>query len=183
MADPQSPPTSPDVEPSPADSSTLLLIPTNQDEQEPLLLHQIRRDDEPTKTSVATTLRSMLRDCTIIFVSLRQYCNVKFFLHLLWKNLGFIIASALIVVAFVLLWALVSDWNAMSWQAWLTLAVVVAMVLVLLKEVTHPAVVVMAADLALLTCGVITDDEAFEGFGNSSVATIAIMLIVSEGVK
>ncbi|KAH3744467.1 Sulfate sulfate transporter [Pelomyxa schiedti] len=91
---------------------------------------------------------------------------------------GFMLAALL-----VMLWGFDETWRALNWQGWATLIVTIGLVLVLLRDVTHPAVVVMAANLALVSLGVISMDDVCEGFGNTGVVTIAIMLIVSEGIK
>ena len=109
--------------------------------------------------------------------------TVTNFTDFVYHNVGIFLGAVLVVIALVLLWAFDSSWHALSWEGWLTLGTIAALVLILLKELVPPAVVVMLADLTLLTCGVITVDQTFSGFGNSTVATIAIMLVVSEGVK
>lgn len=71
----------------------------------------------------------------------------------------------------------------MIWGAWLTLAVLIA-VLTLLATTTIAADVVLAAGLVvLLLAGVLTPEQAFAGFSNPGVITIAALFVVVAGLR
>jgi di/tricarboxylate transporter len=71
----------------------------------------------------------------------------------------------------------------MEWQAWLTLAVVGAMVVGMAREIAAPDLIVMAGLFTLATAGVLTPAETFVGFSNTAVATIAALFVVSAGLR
>ena len=71
----------------------------------------------------------------------------------------------------------------MEWQAWLTLAVVGAMVVGMAREIAAPDLIVMAGLFTLAAAGVLTPAETFVGFSNTAVATIAALFVVSAGLR
>ncbi|MFW5972915.1 MAG: SLC13 family permease [Bacteroidota bacterium] len=71
----------------------------------------------------------------------------------------------------------------LSWEAWYTIAVIVAMLVALVREVLRPDVVMLAALGALLLAGVLTPEQAFAGFSNPAVLTVASLFIVAAGVS
>ena len=71
----------------------------------------------------------------------------------------------------------------MEWQAWLTLAVLGAMVVGLAREIAAPDLIFMAGLFTLAGAGVLTPAETFVGFSNTAVATIAALFIVSAGLR
>lgn len=71
----------------------------------------------------------------------------------------------------------------MIWEAWLTLFVLVA-ALTLLATTSIAADVVLAAGLVvLLLAGVLTPEQAFSGFSNTGVITIAALFVVVAGLR
>jgi di/tricarboxylate transporter len=66
-----------------------------------------------------------------------------------------------------------------SFDAWLTLAIVVAMLLALARELAPPAALVLAATVALLVTGVIDEEQAFAGFSNSAPLTVAALYVLA----
>ncbi len=70
----------------------------------------------------------------------------------------------------------------MNWQAWTTLGVILAMVLVLVRGRYGPDVVIVAAVALLVFLGVLRPDEALEGMSNQGVATIAVLYVVVCGL-
>jgi di/tricarboxylate transporter len=70
----------------------------------------------------------------------------------------------------------------MTWEAWLTLALVVAMVAAMLRNIA-PDVVLMAGLTVLLAFGVLTPKEAFSGFANAGMLTVAALFVVAAGVE
>jgi di/tricarboxylate transporter len=71
----------------------------------------------------------------------------------------------------------------MEWQAWLTLAVLGAMVVGMAREIAAPDLIVMAGLFTLASAGVLTPAETFVGFSNTAVATIAALFVVSAGLR
>jgi di/tricarboxylate transporter len=65
----------------------------------------------------------------------------------------------------------------LSPEAWLTLAVLVILVVVLAREMVAPAIGVVTASVALLLTGVIDGDQAFAGFSNEAPIIVAALLV------
>jgi di/tricarboxylate transporter len=65
----------------------------------------------------------------------------------------------------------------------ITLVVVVAMMVALIAEVMETDVVVFSALGILLVCGILTPKEAFEGFSNKGMLTIAVLFIVAHAAQ
>lgn len=70
----------------------------------------------------------------------------------------------------------------MSWDAWVTLVVVIVMIGVLLKESLSPSASVLGAAIVLLLAGVLTPQQAFSGFSNPAPITVAALYILARGV-
>jgi di/tricarboxylate transporter len=70
----------------------------------------------------------------------------------------------------------------MGLAAWITLLVLVALVVVLVREKVPPAVAVLTATVALLLAGVIDAEHAFAGFSNEAPIVIAALLVVARAV-
>jgi len=71
----------------------------------------------------------------------------------------------------------------MDFDAWFTLAVVVAMLVTLARDVLVPAAVVLGATTILLVVGVIDEEQAFAGFSNSAPLTVAALYVIARGVE
>jgi len=69
-----------------------------------------------------------------------------------------------------------------SGDAWVTLAVLVAMFVVLATDRLTPVVAVTAATISLLLLGVIDAAEAFSGFSNPAPVTVAALYVVAGAV-
>jgi len=74
-------------------------------------------------------------------------------------------------------------WTNLDWQAWITLAIVVLMIIALIKELARPDMIFLSAVGLLLIFGILTPDVAFQGFSNSAVLTIAALFVVAVGVQ
>ncbi|MEZ4698165.1 MAG: SLC13 family permease [Rhodothermales bacterium] len=70
----------------------------------------------------------------------------------------------------------------LSWQAWLTIGVLVVMVIALAKDLARTDYVLLGSLGVLLLAGVVTPEEAFKGFSNQAVLTIAALFVVAEAV-
>lgn len=71
----------------------------------------------------------------------------------------------------------------MNWEAWFTLAVITAAVLVLTRDLISPAVTFMAAVVVLLVADVLTPGEAFQGFANPAPITVAALYVLARAVE
>ena len=71
----------------------------------------------------------------------------------------------------------------LSWEAWLTLAVVVALVVALVKDVARPELLLFASLAPLLATGVLTPEDAFAGFSNSAPLAVGALFVVAAGVQ
>ena len=73
--------------------------------------------------------------------------------------------------------------GALDWQGWLTIAVVVATLGMLLWERFTPDKVLAGAALLLMASGVLTPKEALAGFWNPGVLTVAVLFVLVAALK
>ncbi|HLL51394.1 MAG TPA: SLC13 family permease, partial [Thermomicrobiales bacterium] len=71
----------------------------------------------------------------------------------------------------------------MPTDAWITLGVIVAVLAVLARGRTSPAVVVFAGAVTVLVLGVVEPEEAFSGFSNSAPITVAALYVLAAGIE
>jgi di/tricarboxylate transporter len=71
----------------------------------------------------------------------------------------------------------------MGWEAWLTLAVVAVVFVALVKEWSAPDVVLVAGTLVLTLAGVIRPEDAFRGFANEAMLTVAALFVVVAAMR
>ncbi|HWV56561.1 MAG TPA: SLC13 family permease [Longimicrobiales bacterium] len=71
----------------------------------------------------------------------------------------------------------------MTWEAWLTLAVILTTVVLLVRDTVAPSLAVLGATIALMVAGVITPAEALAGFSNSAPITVAALFVVARAVE
>jgi di/tricarboxylate transporter len=71
----------------------------------------------------------------------------------------------------------------MNWQAWFTLAVVVATLGLLVRETFSPANTLLGGVIALLFARIITPGEAFAGFSNAAPITVAGLYVLARSVE
>jgi di/tricarboxylate transporter len=71
----------------------------------------------------------------------------------------------------------------MSWQAWLTLAVVALTVLALARDWLAPSSTVLGGVIVLLVAGVLTPAQAFSGFSNPAPITVAALYVLARAVE
>ena len=69
--------------------------------------------------------------------------------------------------------------DSVTWEAWLTLAVVVISIVMLSREIVLPAVVLFGATVVLLVSGVLTPEQAFNGFSNPAPITVAALYVLA----
>lgn len=73
--------------------------------------------------------------------------------------------------------------DALDWQAWMTLLVIAAIAVALLRDLARPDLVFLGGLGVLLLAGVLTPNEAFAGFSNTAVLTIGALFVVAAGVQ
>ncbi|MEZ4331443.1 MAG: SLC13 family permease [Myxococcota bacterium] len=71
----------------------------------------------------------------------------------------------------------------MGFEAWFTLAVVIAMFAFMARGNASPAAAILSAVVALLVAGVIEPAQAFSGFSNSAPITVAALYVVARAVE
>ncbi|MEQ1855682.1 MAG: SLC13 family permease [Longimicrobiales bacterium] len=70
----------------------------------------------------------------------------------------------------------------MSFDAWLTLAVVTAVLALLVTERVAPALAVLGGNIALLVLGVLTPEQSLAGFANPAPFAVAALYVVARAV-
>ncbi len=71
----------------------------------------------------------------------------------------------------------------MSFEAWLTLATTVFLFVALVKNLAPPDVLFLGAAAFLAVTQVISADQAFRGFANPGVITVAVMFVVAAALR
>lgn len=71
----------------------------------------------------------------------------------------------------------------LTWEAWLTLAVITLMMAALVKSAGRPDIVLLGSLGTLLVAGVLTPEQAFAGFSNSAVLAVGSLFVVAAGVQ
>ncbi len=71
----------------------------------------------------------------------------------------------------------------MTWEAWFTLAVVVIVLVVLVRDVVAPAAAMVGGMVAVLVAGIVTPEQAFAGFANPAPITVAALFVLARAVE
>ncbi len=71
----------------------------------------------------------------------------------------------------------------MSLDAWLTAAVIVAVLVVLVQQRVSPWAAVLGGTVLLLVLGVLSPREAFSGFSNPAPITVAALYVLAAGIE
>lgn len=71
----------------------------------------------------------------------------------------------------------------MSVHGFVVLAVIVIMIAALAKEVMRPGLTLFSALIILMIYGSVNADEVLAGFSNKGMITVAILFVISEGVR
>ncbi len=71
----------------------------------------------------------------------------------------------------------------MSVHGFIVLAVIVIMIAALAKEVMRPGLILFSALIILMIYGSVNADEVLAGFSNKGMITVAILFVISEGVR
>ena len=73
--------------------------------------------------------------------------------------------------------------NAFSVDAWITLAVLASILLLLIFNVASAEIVVLVGLAVLLFTGVLSTDEALSGFANEGMMTVAVLYVVVAALR
>ncbi len=71
----------------------------------------------------------------------------------------------------------------MGWEAWFTLVVVAALFVALIRNYGPPDFLFLGAVILLAAVGVISPKEAFAGFSNAGMLTVAFLFVVAAGLR
>lgn len=71
----------------------------------------------------------------------------------------------------------------MSWEAWATLGLVVLMVGAMVRNLAGPDMILLGGVAILLALGIVGPADAFKGFSNTGMLTIAVLFVVAAGVQ
>ena len=71
----------------------------------------------------------------------------------------------------------------MSFQIIFVAAILLFMLAALMREQLRPGLILFTAVVLLLIAGIITPEEAIKGFSNKGMITVALLYLVSEGVR
>jgi len=103
------------------------------------------------------------------------------FKHLIWNNkftlVLLVILVALLIVAGILIW---DHWD---WEAWVTVATLIVVIIGLAKDVADPDVVLLGGVILLMTLKIIEPEEGLEGFSDSTVFAVAVLLAMAKGIE
>lgn len=73
--------------------------------------------------------------------------------------------------------------SSMPPAGWITMTIVVLLFIALLKNLAPPDLLFVAASALLAVLGIITPDEAFAGFANDGMLTVAMLFVVAAGLR
>ncbi len=71
----------------------------------------------------------------------------------------------------------------MSIEAWQTLGLIALLFVALVKNIAPPDLLFLAATAVLAVVGIITPEEAFAGFSNPGMLTVAMLFVVAAGLR
>lgn len=112
---------------------------------------------------------------------LKQALKPESILRFLREEKWTILVTALGIIGLIVLEH--TGWSHLSDKAWITIWAVYACMVLMVRGVTDPDICLFFATLILLIAEIITPRDAFAGFANDSIVTIAIMMAVAAGVE
>lgn len=71
----------------------------------------------------------------------------------------------------------------MTLSSYIVLFSIIAMIVALVKDAMRPGLVLFSAAVFLMAMGIISPDEMLAGFSNKGMITVAVLFLVSEGVR
>lgn len=73
--------------------------------------------------------------------------------------------------------------TALGWPAWATLAAVVVMLVLLVREAARPETVLVGTVAVLVALGILTPQEGFAGFASGAVVAVGSLFVVAAAVQ
>lgn len=71
----------------------------------------------------------------------------------------------------------------MGWEAWVTVAITLAMVFAMARSLADPDLVLLGGLTVLVAIGIVPIGRAFSGFANEGVLTVGALFVVAAGVR
>ena len=71
----------------------------------------------------------------------------------------------------------------MTISAYIAFGVILLMIVALIREVLRPGLILFSALVVFMITDIVTAEEALSGFSNKGMITVALLFLVSEGVK
>jgi len=71
----------------------------------------------------------------------------------------------------------------MAFEAYIVIGVLFFSLLALFKELMRPGLIFLSSSVLLMAFGIISEKELLEAFSNKAMITVALMFLVSEGIK
>jgi len=71
----------------------------------------------------------------------------------------------------------------MTLSGYIALGVILLMIIALVREILRPGLILFSALVIFLVTDILTAEEALSGFSNKGMITVALLFLVSEGVK
>ena len=71
----------------------------------------------------------------------------------------------------------------MTLPGYIALGVILLMIIALVKEVLRPGLILFSALVIFMVTDIISAEDALSGFSNKGMITVALLFLVSEGVK
>ncbi len=71
----------------------------------------------------------------------------------------------------------------MGWHLWVTLTVIALMIAAMARNISSPDIILVAGLTLLLLCGIVSPEQAFAGFANPAVITLAALFVVAAGMR
>lgn len=71
----------------------------------------------------------------------------------------------------------------MTFEGYFVIAVIVLMIIALINDWMRPGLLVFSALVVLMAAGVVSSTESLAGFSNKGMLTVAVLFLVSEGVR
>jgi hypothetical protein len=68
-----------------------------------------------------------------------------------------------------------------DWQGWTTLSLIGAMLVALVAEMAPPYMVMMGTLIIFLPLGILDIYEAFQGFADEAMLSVAVLFVVARG--
>ncbi|HER09972.1 MAG TPA: hypothetical protein ENO20_13795 [Bacteroides sp.] len=71
----------------------------------------------------------------------------------------------------------------MTFSGYIAIGVVLLIIIALVKEVMRPGLILFSALVIFMITDIISADDALSGFSNKGMITVALLFLVSEGVR